>query len=622
MSSDLELEYSKDDIKTLDWLEHMRLRPGMYIGKTGDGTSQDDGIYILLKEIMDNAIDEYIMGHGKKVEIALDSTEVMIRDFGRGIPLEKVVDSISKMNTSGKFDSKAFKKSVGMNGVGSKAVNALSSYFKVKSVREGKEKVAEFEGGKLKQETKIQASKDVNGTTIWFRPDNTIFHNYRFIPDYVQEQLWNYAYLNSGLKIILNGQEFSSKDGLKDLINKKIDADSQQYPIIHLKNDEIEMAFTHSSKYGEEYYSFVNGQFTTQGGTHLTAFKEAIVKTIRDFYKKDFDASDIRMSIVGAICVRIQEPMFESQTKTKLGTVTLEGDGGSMKAFVADFMKQHLDNFLHKNPLVAEALLKKIQNSERERKDMEGVRKIAKERAKKANVHNKKLRDCRYHYTDEKYAQNKETTIFITEGDSASGSMTKSRNAETQAVFSLKGKPQNCFGMKKKIVYENEELNLLQHALDIEEGIENLRYNNVIIATDADHDGMHIRLLLLTFFLQFFPELVINGHIKVLETPIFRVRNKKETIYCYSAQEKKDAMRKLGGKPEITRFKGLGEISPDEFALFIGKDMRLLPIILNDTIKIQELLKYYMGGNDKERQRFILDNLIYEIDEVEEEMEV
>ncbi len=622
MSSDLELEYSKDDIKTLDWLEHMRLRPGMYIGKTGDGTSQDDGIYILLKEIMDNAIDEYIMGHGKKVEIALDSTEVMIRDFGRGIPLEKVVDSISKMNTSGKFDSKAFKKSVGMNGVGSKAVNALSSYFKVKSVREGKEKVAEFEGGKLKQETKIQSSKDVNGTTIWFRPDNTIFHNYRFIPDYVQEQLWNYAYLNSGLKIILNGQEFSSKDGLKDLINKKIDADSQQYPIIHLKNDEIEMAFTHSSKYGEEYYSFVNGQFTTQGGTHLTAFKEAIVKTIRDFYKKDFDASDIRMSIVGAICVRIQEPMFESQTKTKLGTVTLEGDGGSMKAFVADFMKQHLDNFLHKNPLLAEALLKKIQNSERERKDMEGVRKIAKERAKKANVHNKKLRDCRYHYTDEKYAQNKETTIFITEGDSASGSMTKSRNAETQAVFSLKGKPQNCFGMKKKIVYENEELNLLQHALDIEEGIENLRYNNVIIATDADHDGMHIRLLLLTFFLQFFPELVINGHIKVLETPIFRVRNKKETIYCYSAQEKKDAIRKLGGKPEITRFKGLGEISPDEFALFIGKDMRLLPIILDDKIKIQELLKYYMGGNDKERQRFILDNLIYEIDEVEEEMEV
>ena len=622
MSSDLELEYSKDDIKTLDWLEHMRLRPGMYIGKTGDGTSQDDGIYILLKEIMDNAIDEYIMGHGKKVEIGLDSAEVMIRDYGRGIPLEKVVDSISKMNTSGKFDSKAFKKSVGMNGVGSKAVNALSAYFKVKSVREGKEKVAEFEGGKLKLESKIQASKDVNGTTIWFRPDNAIFHNYRFIPDYVQEQLWNYAYLNSGLKIILNGQEFSSKEGLKDLVNKKIDAESQQYPIIHLKNDEIEMAFTHSSKYGEEYYSFVNGQFTTQGGTHLTAFKEAIVKTIRDFYKKDFDASDIRMSIVGAICVRIQEPMFESQTKTKLGTVTLEGEGGSMKAFVADFMKQHLDNFLHKNPLVAEALLKKIQNSERERKDMEGVRKIAKERAKKANVHNKKLRDCRYHYTDEKYAQNKETTIFITEGDSASGSMTKSRNAETQAVFSLKGKPQNCFGMKKKIVYENEELNLLQHALDIEEGIENLRYNNVIIATDADHDGMHIRLLLLTFFLQFFPELVINGHIKVLETPIFRVRNKKETIYCYSAQEKKDAMKKLGGKPEITRFKGLGEISPDEFALFIGKDMRLLPIILNDTIKIQELLKYYMGGNDKERQRFILDNLIYEIDEVEEEMEV
>lgn len=620
MSSDLELEYSKDDIKTLDWLEHMRLRPGMYIGKTGDGTSQDDGIYILLKEIIDNAVDEYIMGHGKKVVIELDSAEVMIQDFGRGIPLEKVVDSISKMNTSGKFDSKAFKKSVGMNGVGSKAVNALSSYFKVKSVREGKEKIAEFACGKIKHETKIQSSKDGNGTTIWFRPDNAIFHNYRFIPDYVQEQLWNYAYLNSGLKIILNGQEYSSKEGLKDLINKKIDIESQQYPIIHLKNDEIEMAFTHSSKYGEEYYTFVNGQFTTQGGTHLGAFKEAIVKTIRDFYKKDFDASDIRMSIVGAICVRIQEPMFESQTKTKLGTVSLEGDGRSMKAFVADFMKQNLDNYLHKNPLVAEALLKKIQNSERERKDMEGVRKIAKERAKKANIHNKKLRDSRYHYTDEKYAQNKETTIFITEGDSASGSMTKSRNAETQAVFSLKGKPQNCFGMKKKIVYENEELNLLQHALDIEEGIENLRYNNVIIATDADHDGMHIRLLLLTFFLQFFPELVINGHVKVLETPIFRVRNKKETIYCYSQQEKKDAMKKLGAKPEITRFKGLGEISPDEFALFIGKDMRLLPIILDDKIKIQELLKYYMGGNDKERQRFILDNLIYEIDEVEEEV--
>lgn len=619
MKSDLELEYSKDDIKTLDWLEHMRLRPGMYIGKTGDGTSQDDGIYILLKEIMDNAIDEFIMGHGKKVDINLDSAEVMIRDYGRGIPLEKVVDSISKMNTSGKFDSKAFKKSVGMNGVGSKAVNALSSYFKVKSVREGKEKIAEFEGGKLKTETKIQASKDVNGTTIWFRPDNAIFHNYRFIPDYVQEQLWNYAYLNAGLKLIFNGQEFSSKDGLKDLVSKKIDEESQQYPIIHLKNDEIEMAFTHSSKYGEEYYTFVNGQYTTQGGTHLGAFKEAIVKTIRDFYKKDFDASDIRMSIVGAICVRIQEPMFESQTKTKLGTVTLENDGRSMKAFVNDFVKQYLDNYLHKNPLVAEAILKKIQNSERERKDMEGVRKIAKERAKKANIHNKKLRDCRYHYTDEKYDHNKETTIFITEGDSASGSMTKSRNAETQAVFSLKGKPQNCFGMKKKIVYENEELNLLQHALDIEEGIENLRYNNVIIATDADHDGMHIRLLLLTFFLQFFPELVINGHVKVLETPIFRVRNKKETIYCYSDQEKKAAIKKLGGKPEITRFKGLGEISPDEFKLFIGKDMRLMPIILDDKVKIQELLKYYMGGNDKERQRFILDNLIYEIDEVEEE---
>lgn len=620
--SDLDLLYGKDDIKTLDWLEHMRLRPGMYIGKTGDGTSQDDGIYILLKEIMDNAIDEYIMGYGKKVEVKVGDDEVMIRDYGRGIPLEKVVDSISKMNTSGKFDSKAFKKSVGMNGVGSKAVNALSSYFKVRSARDGKEKVAEFMAGKIANESKIIASKEPNGTTIWFRPDNSIFHNYRFIHDYIQEQLWNYAYLNAGLKIILNGEEFSSKDGLKDLINKKIDLESQQYPIIHIKNEDIEVAFTHSSKYGEEYYSFVNGQFTTQGGTHLVAYKEAIVKTIRDFYKKDFDASDIRMSIVGAICVRIQEPMFESQTKTKLGTVTLEGDGGSMKSFIGDFMKQHLDNYLHKNPLVADSLLKKIQNSERERKDMEGVRKIAKDRAKKANVHNKKLRDCRYHYTDEKYEHNRESTIFITEGDSASGSITKSRNAELQAVFSLRGKPQNCFGMKKKIVYENEELNLLQHALDIEEGIENLRYNNVIIATDADHDGMHIRLLLLTFFLQFFPELVINGHVKVLETPLFRVRNKKETVYCFSEEERKAALKKIGAKPEITRFKGLGEISPEEFKHFIGKDMRVLPIILDDKIKIQELLKYYMGGNDKERQKFILDNLIIEIDEVEEELEL
>lgn len=616
--SELDLLYGKDDIKTLDWLEHMRLRPGMYIGKTGDGTSQDDGIYILIKEIMDNAIDEYIMGYGKKVDVQLDKEEVMVRDYGRGIPLEKVVDSISKMNTSGKFDSKAFKKSVGMNGVGSKAVNALSSYFKVRSVRDSKEKIAEFSAGKISHESKIQPSKEPNGTTIWFRPDNAIFHNYRFIPDYIQEQLWNYAYLNAGLKIILNGAEYSSKEGLKDLITKKIDLESQLYPIIHLKNEEIEIAFTHSSKYGEEYYPFVNGQYTTQGGTHLAAFKEAIVKTIREFYKKDFDAGDIRMSIVGAVCVRIQEPMFESQTKTKLGTITLEGDGRSMKSFLGDFVKQHLDNYLHKNPATAEALLKKIQNSERERKDMEGVRKIAKERAKKANVHNKKLRDCRYHFTDEKYDRSRDTTIFITEGDSASGSITKSRNAETQAVFSLRGKPQNCFGLKKKIVYENEELNLLQHALDIEEGIENLRYNNVIIATDADHDGMHIRLLLLTFFLQFFPELVINGHVKVLETPLFRVRNKKETIYCFSEEEKKAAIRKLGSKPEITRFKGLGEISPEEFKLFIGQDMRVLPIILDDKIKIQELLKYYMGGNDKDRQRFILDNLIIEIDEIEE----
>lgn len=618
--SEIEKEYSQDDIKTLDWLEHMRLRPGMYIGKTGDGTSQDDGIYILVKEILDNAIDEFIMGHGKKVVVNITSEEATIQDFGRGIPLEKVVESISKMNTSGKFDSKAFKKSVGMNGVGSKAVNALSAQFRIKSVRDNRMKEAQFEKGVLVSESGIEASKEPNGTTVWFKPDNAIFTNYRFISEYLHDQLWNYAYLNAGLKIIFNGQEFSSKNGLKDLIDKKIDEESMQYPTIHLKNEDIEIAFTHSSKYGEEYYSFVNGQYTTQGGTHLVAYKEAIVKTVRDFYKKDFDASDIRMSIVGSICVRIQEPMFESQTKTKLGTVTLEGEQNtSMKSFIGDFMKTHLDNFLHKNPLVAESLLKKIQQSERERKDMEGVRKVAKERAKKANVHNKKLRDCRYHFTDEKFDNTLGTSIFITEGDSASGSITKARNAEIQAVFSLKGKPQNCFGMKKKIVYENEELNLLQHALDIEEGIENLRYNNVIIATDADHDGMHIRLLLLTFFLQFFPELVINGHVKVLETPLFRVRNKKETIYCYSDEERKQAIKKLNTKVEITRFKGLGEISPDEFKGFINKDIRLMPIILDDTIKINEMLKYYMGGNDKERQRFILDNLIVEKDEIEEE---
>jgi topoisomerase-4 subunit B len=621
MSEIIESNYTQDDIKTLDWLEHIRLRPGMYIGKTGDGSSPDDGIYILVKEILDNAIDEFIMGYGKKVIVNVSTEEVYVQDFGRGIPLEKVVDSISKMNTSGKFDSKAFKKSVGMNGVGSKAVNALSSYFKIASVRDGKTKVAEFEKGVLINDHKIAATNDKNGTTVIFRPDNGIFHNYSFIADYLNELLWNYSYLNTGLKIVFNNQTFFSDNGLKDLVNKKINSEEQRYPTIHIKGEDIELAFTHGSRYGEEYYSFVNGQYTTQGGTHLAALKESLVKTIREFYKKDFDASDLRMSIVGSICVRIQEPMFESQTKTKLGTVNLEGENGvSMKSFVGDFIKKNLDDYLHKNPETADALLKKIQQSERERKDMEGVRKQAKEKAKRANLHNKKLRDCRYHLTDEKFEKRLETSIFITEGDSASGSLTTARNAETQAVFSLKGKPQNCFGQKKKLVYENEELNLLQHALNIEEGMENLRYNNVVIATDADVDGMHIRLLICTFFLQFFPELVRNGHVKVLETPLFRVRNKKETIYCYSINEKNIAIKKLGGKPEITRFKGLGEISPDEFKYFIGNDIRLSPIILSDNIKIQELLEFYMGNNTKTRQNFIVDNLIIELGETEEEL--
>ncbi len=612
----IEQEYSKDDIKTLEPLEHIRHRPGMYIGKTGDGSSPDDGIYILVKEILDNAIDEYIMGYGKKVVVNVTTEDVMVQDFGRGIPLEKLVDVVSIMNTSGKFDSKAFKKSVGMNGVGSKAVNALSETFRVKAVRDGRMRSAEFKQGKLANQTEIEASKGQNGTTVWFKPDNTIFTNYRFIADYLNELLWNYAYLNSGLKIIFNNQEYFSANGLKDLIDKKSGEEERHYPTIHLKEGDIEIAFTHTNKYGEEYYTFVNGQNTTQGGTHLNAFKEAIVRTVREFYKKDFDAADIRMSIVGSICVRIQEPLFESQTKTKLGTEKLHNENITMKTFVGEFVRTHLDNYLHKNPAVAEVLLKKIQASERERKDMEGVRKIAKERAKKANIHNKKLRDCRYHLTDAKYADKELSSIFITEGDSASGSITKARNAELQAVFSLKGKPLNCFkNNKKKIVYENEEFNLLQHALDIEEGLENLRYNHIIIATDADNDGMHIRLLLLTFFLQFFPDLVRQGHIKILETPLFRVRNKKETIYCYTDQERVNAIKKLGTNPEITRFKGLGELSPDEFKWFIGKDIRLMPVHLNDGIKIQELLNYYMGDNNEDRKNFIIDNLIVETNE-------
>ena len=631
MAKSTEVKYTDDEIITLDWREHMRLRPGMYIGKTGDGSSPDDGIYILVKEIIDNSIDEYVMGNGSRIDIVITKDEVKVRDYGRGIPLGKVIECVSQMNTGGKYDSKAFKKSVGLNGVGTKAVNALSADFKVESIRDGQKKVAEFEKGFLIKEYPLQKTSEKNGTSISFKPDTIIFKNYHFIPDYLSEQVWNYAYLNAGLKLFFNGQEYFSKEGLKDLILRKIEAEQGRYPIIHLKGEDIEIAITHGDQYGEEYYSFVNGQFTTQGGTHLVAFKEAWTKTIREFYKKDFEASDTRMSIVAAVCVRIQEPIFESQTKTKLGTINiLDRDNISMKAFVLDFFKTALDNFLHKNADVAEALLKRIQQSERERKDMEGVRKIAKERAKKANIHNKKLRDCRLHLDDEKninpnFEQKKLlTSIFITEGDSASGSITKARNVETQAVFSLRGKPLNCFGMKKKIVYENEELNLLQHALNIEEGIENLRYNNVIISTDADVDGMHIRLLLLTFFLQFFPDLVRNGHVKVLETPLFRVRNKKETIYCYNDEEKINAINKLKGKPEITRFKGLGEISPDEFGQFIGDEMRVKPVIISDHIHLQKMLEYFMGNNTKDRQEFIIRNLKVELDEViaVEEVEV
>jgi topoisomerase IV subunit B len=622
MADNTEVKYTDDEIKSLDWKEHMRLRPGMYIGKTGDGSSQDDGIYILVKEVIDNSIDEYVMGNGKKIDISITKEEVTVRDYGRGIPLGKVIDCVSQMNTGGKYDNKAFKKSVGLNGVGTKAVNALSNYFRVESVRDGQKKAAEFSKGNLVHDFPLEATNEPNGTRMTFRPDDLIFRNYHFISEYLHDQIWNYAYLNAGLKMIFNKQEFFSKEGLKDLVTRKIEAETSRYPIIHLKNEDVEIALTHAEQYGEEYYSFVNGQFTTQGGTHLVAFKEALTKTVREFYKKDFDASDIRMSIVAAICVRIQEPVFESQTKTKLGSTTvIDKDNLSMKTFVLDFVKKELDNYLHKNPVVADALLKRIQQSERERKDMDGVRKIAKERAKKANIHNKKLRDCRVHLDDEKGDKQLLSSIFVTEGDSASGSITKARNVETQAVFSLKGKPLNCYGMKKKIVYENEELNLMQHALNIEEGIENLRYNNVIIATDADVDGMHIRLLLLTFYLQFFPDMVRNGHVKILETPLFRVRNKKETIYCYSIDEKKKAISKLGGKPEITRFKGLGEISPNEFEQFIGADIRLNPVIITDQTHIQKMLEYYMGSNSKSRQEFIIDNLKIESDE-EIELEV
>lgn len=617
--------YTEDSIRSLDWKEHIRLRPGMYIGKLGDGSAQDDGIYVLVKEIIDNSIDEHMMGNGKQIDITISDNTVKVRDYGRGIPLGKVIDCVSKINTGGKYDSGAFQKSVGLNGVGTKAVNALSANFKVQSIRDGKTKIAEFEKGELVKDHKETSTTEKNGTIITFVPDNAIFKNFYFIPDFLEEQLWNYAFLNAGLTINYNGKKYYSEKGLLDLLNRKADVETIRYPFIHLKGNDIEMCITHGEQYGEEYYSFVNGQYTTQGGTHLAAFREAIVKTVREYYKKDFDASDVRGSIIGAIAIRVQEPVFESQTKTKLGSQNVATEGPSVRNFVNDFVKRELDNYLHQNSSVADALLKRILQSERERKDIAGIKKLANERAKKANLHNKKLRDCRYHLDDDKSDKRYLSTLFITEGDSASGSITKSRNVESQAVFSLRGKPLNCFGLSKKIVYENEEFNLLQHALNIEDGLDGLRYKNVVIATDADVDGMHIRLLLMTFFLQFFPDLVRNGHLFILDTPLFRVRNKKETIYCYSEEEKQKAMVKLGTKPEITRFKGLGEISPDEFGNFIGEEIRLDPIILTKEITIPKLLSYYMGKNTPERQQFIIDNLKSEKDTapfVEEKVEV
>jgi topoisomerase IV subunit B len=611
-------KYTEDDIKSLEWREHIRTRPGMYIGKLGDGSAFDDGIYVLLKEVMDNSIDEFMMGAGKKIDISLHDGIVSIRDYGRGIPLGKVVDVVSKMNTGGKYDSEAFKKSIGLNGVGTKAVNALSINFKVTAYRDGQCKTAEFEKGQLTKESKLTKSDEPNGTFVEFKPDDSIFKKYHFVHEYIDRMIWNYAFLNTGLTLTFNGQSYKSDNGLKDLLEKNISGETL-YPIIHLKGEDIEIAMTHSNEhFSEEYYTYVNGQYTTQGGTHQGAFREAVVKTIREFFKKEFDPTDIRKSIVAAVSVKVQEPVFESQTKTKLGSNEIAPGGQSIRAFVGDFIKQQLDNYLHKNPDVAQIILQKIQTNERERKDLAGIQKLARERAKKASLHNRKLRDCRVHFDDNKNPRRLETTIFICEGDSASGSITKTRDVNTQAVFSLKGKPLNCFGLGKKVVYENEEFNLLQAALNIEEGLDDLRYNNVVIATDADVDGMHIRLLLLTFFLQFFPDLVKNGHVYILQTPLFRVRNKKETAYCYSDEERRAAIAKLGPKPEITRFKGLGEISPDEFKHFIGKDIRLEPVLLDQRASIQELLNYYMGKNTQERQEFIIENLRVETDLEEE----
>ena len=605
--------YSEDTIRTLDWKEHIRLRPGMYIGKLGDGASPDDGIYVLIKEVIDNAIDEYIMGFGKTIEINIDERMVSVRDYGRGIPLGKVVDCVSRINTGAKYDSKVFKKTVGLNGVGTKAVNALSNSFLIESIREGKSKTAEFAMGKLIKEHEISESTNRTGTLVTFVPDEGIFGKFRFIDEYIEQLLWNYVFLNRGLTIIFNGRKLYSQNGLMDLLTRNIDT-PVCYPIIHIQEDELEFAFTHStSQYSEEYYSFVNGQHTTQGGTHQAAFRESLNKTIRDFYKKDFDANDIKTSLIVAFSIKVQEPVFESQTKTKLGSQHIEPGGQTIRNYIGDILKRRLDNYLHMHQDVAEALLKKILQSEKDRKDMANIKKLARERVKKASLHNKKLRDCRVHYNDN-HPQRLDTTLFITEGDSASGSITKARDVNTQAVFSLKGKPMNSYGLTKKIVYENEEFNLLQAALNIEESIEELRYNNVVVATDADVDGMHIRLLLLTFFLQFFPDLVRNGHLYILQTPLFRVRNKKETIYCYNEQEKHNAIRKLKGQPEITRFKGLGEISPDEFSHFIGKNIRLDPVILRKDLSLNEILSFYMGKNTPERQKFIIENLKLEMD--------
>ena len=614
-------QYTEENILTLDWKEHIRMRPGMYIGKLGDGSTPDDGIYVLLKEVIDNSIDEYVMGHGKQIEVEIKGKKVTVRDYGRGIPLGKVVECVSKINTGGKYDSKAFKKSVGLNGVGTKAVNALSDYFLVRAVREGKSKEATFHQGEIKTESKIIKSDEDQGTILSFVPDETIFKDFEYRDEFVEQQLWNYAWLNAGLRIKYNNKIFHSKDGLLDLLNRKTSGEEVRYPIIHLKGEDIEMALTHGQHYGEQYYSFVNGQHTTQGGTHLNAFKEAIVKTLRDHFNKNFDPKDIRSSIIGAISVRVEEPVFESQTKTKLGSNNIATDGPTVRTFINDFVTQQLDNYLHKHPDVAKELLKRIQQSERERKEIAGIKKLANQRAKSANLHNKKLRDCRIHYNDNTRVDEElkdRSTIFITEGDSASGSLTKARDVQSQAVFSLRGKPLNCYGMTKKVVYQNEEFNLLQHALNIEDGLEDLRYNRVVIATDADVDGMHIRLLLLTFFLQFFPDLVRENHLFILETPLFRVRDKQQTFYCYNEKEKQEAIKKLRGKPEITRFKGLGEISPDEFGAFIGEKIHLEPVLIKDDTSIDDILEYYMGKNTQERQEFIIGNLRFEIDASQE----